>query len=62
MNETLTKCDMKNKDEFEELIQKAASDYAYDYEDLDFCVYVRITCEDGWTEAKICSARTAGAD
>ena len=52
---------MKNKDVLEGLIQEAASDYACDYEDLDFCVYVRITCEDGWTEAKICSARTAGA-
>ena len=53
---------MMNKDVFEGLIQKAASDYACDYEDLDFCVYVRITCEDGWTKAEICSARTAGAD
>lgn len=52
---------MKNKDVLEGLIQEAASNYACDYEDLDFCVYVRITCEDGWTEAKICSARTAGA-
>lgn len=52
---------MKNKERFETDIQEAASNYACDYEDLDFCVYVRITCEDGWTEAKICSARAAGA-
>lgn len=50
-----------NKDVFEGLIEEAASNYACDYEDIDFDVYVRITCEDGWTEAKICSARTAGA-
>ena len=42
----------KNKKELIDKIAEAASEYSYEERDENFCIDVRIVCEDGWIGAQ----------
>lgn len=51
---------MKNREDFEDAIGMAASDYSYETGDDNFECLVKVTCENGWVEATLISQEKGG--
>lgn len=51
---------MKNREDFENAIGVAASDYSYATGDDNFECLVKVTCENGWCKAVLVSQEEGG--
>ena len=51
---------MKNREDFENAIAVAASDYSYATGDDNFECIVKVTCENGWADATLISQEEGG--
>ena len=53
---------MKNREEFENAIAVAASDYSCATGDDNFECMVKVTCKNGWVEAVLVSQEEGGEE